>query len=108
MKIKNLVETTWVTKYPCPIESMFDQGLELIVYWFLNILIELEYGIKLKPYSSSNMQANAIIDRIYHVLDSLLQTYNLQKTYVYDADPWMGILVTPAFDVWSTQRIINN
>ena len=31
-----------------------------------------------------------------------MRTYNLQKTYVYDAEPWIGILVAAAFAVNST------
>ena len=32
----------------------------------------------------------------------LVRTYNLQETYVDDADLWMGILVAEAFAVHST------
>ena len=29
-KITNLVETEWLTRYPCTVEVMYDQGSELI------------------------------------------------------------------------------
>ena len=56
-------------------------------------MIEQEYGIKKKPDSPGNPQANATIERIHQVLENIVRTYNLQETYVDYADPWMGILV---------------
>ena len=45
---------------------------------------------------------NEIVERLHQVLGNLVRTYNLQETYVDDADPWMGILVAAAFAVRST------
>ena len=67
-------------------------------------MIEQEYGIKTKPYSPDNPQANTTIERIHQVLGNLGSTSNLQETYVYDADPWMGILAVAAFTVHSTHH----
>ena len=55
-------------------------------------MIEQENGIKTKSASSGNPQANATIDRIYQILGNLVRTYNLQETYVDNAEPWIGIL----------------
>ena len=30
MVVSNLVETTWLTRYPCPVEIMYDKGSEFI------------------------------------------------------------------------------
>ena len=54
------------------------------------------------PDSPRNPWANAIVNIIYQVLGNLIQTYNLQETYVDDADWWMGILAEVAFAVRST------
>ena len=62
-------------------------------------MIENEYDINTKPDSPGNPQAKAIIERIHQVLGNLVHTYNIQETYVDDADPWMGILATEAFVV---------
>ena len=64
-------------------------------------MIEQEYGIKTKPDSSGNSQANATIDRIHHFLGNLVRTYYIQETYVDDADPWMVILASAYFVVRS-------
>ena len=49
---------------------------------------------------------NATIERIHQVLGNLVHTYNLQETYVDNADPWMGILEAAAFAVQSTYHQI--
>ena len=43
----------------------------------------------------------AILEIIHQVLGKLVCTYNIQETYVDDADPWMGILSAAAFVVIS-------
>ena len=64
-------------------------------------MTEQEYVIKTKPASPRNPQANETIDRIHQVLGNLVRTYNLQETYVDDADPQMGILAEASFAVHS-------
>ena len=65
-------------------------------------MIENEYGIKTKPASPGKPQANSTVEIIHQVLGNLVHTYNLQETYVDDADPWMGILAAVAFAIRST------
>ena len=102
MTTENLVETTWLVRYPGPVEITYDQGGEFLGREFKNSLIENEYGIKTKPASPGNPQANTIIERTHQVLGNLIHTYNLQETYVDDADLYMGILAAAAFAVRST------
>ena len=49
---------------------------------------------------------NATIERIHQVLGNLVHTYNLQETYVDNADPWMGILAAAYFLVQSSYQNI--
>ena len=65
-------------------------------------MTEQEYGIKTKPDSSGNPQANVTMERIHQLLGNIVRTYNLQETYVDDAEPCMGILATEDFSVRST------
>ena len=102
MEIANLVETTWLIRYPCPVEITYDRGGEFLSREFKNILIEQEYGIKTKTASSRNPQANTIIERIHQVLGNIIRSFNLHDTYVDEADPWMGILAAVAFVVRAT------
>ena len=59
--ILKLVETTWLSRYPIPIEIMYDQGKEFISYEFRKSLIENEYGVTSKPITSGNPMSNAIL-----------------------------------------------
>ena len=97
--IANLVETTWLVLYPRPAEIMYGRGGEFIGHKFKSILIEQVYGIKNKPVFPGNPQENITIEIIHPVLGNLLRTYNIQETYVDDADPWMGILAEAAFAI---------
>ena len=65
-------------------------------------MIAQEYGIKIKPASSGNLQAKSTIEIIHQVLGNIVRTYNLQEIYVDDSDSWMGILAAAAFAVRST------
>ena len=39
----NLVETTWLSRYPRPVEITYDQGSEFIDHEFRKSLIETEH-----------------------------------------------------------------
>ena len=64
INIENLVETTWLYRYPRPIEITNDQGKEFIVHEFRKSLIEDEYGITAKPSTSGNPMSNSKLERI--------------------------------------------
>ena len=99
MKIANLMETTWLIRYSSPVEITYDQGGEFLGHEFKNILIENEYRIKTDPASPRNLQANKNIERIHQVIGDIVRTQNLQETYLYDDDPWMGILAAAYFEL---------
>ena len=75
--IEDLVETTWMSRYPIPIEIMYDQGTEFICPKFRKSLIKDEYRITAKPSTLVNSMSNAILDLIQQVLGNLcrLLTY---------------------------------
>ena len=66
---------------------------------FKRMLME-DYGIKKKPITTRNPQANAIVERIHQVLGNMLRTFNLEEEE--EEDPWKGILSVVAFAVRST------
>ena len=51
-----------------------------------------------------NPISNAILEWIHQVLGNLVQTFNMQQTYVDKNDPWTGILSAAAFANHSTTR----
>ena len=54
MTVANLVETTWMGRYPWPLEITYDRGGEILGNEFKNGLTKQEYVIKTNTYSSSN------------------------------------------------------
>ena len=90
--IENLAETTWVYRYPRPVEIRYDQGSEFIGHEFRKSQIEIEYGINDKPSTSRNPMSNMVLERIHQVLGNLMRNFNIYKTYVEKYDPWTVIL----------------
>ena len=100
--IANLVETTWMYRYPIPIEIMYDQGKEFIGHEFRKSQIETEYGISSKPTTLVNTMSNAVLERIHQVLINLVRNSNISiQTYVNEDDLWMVILAVLAFEIIS-------
>ena len=62
MTITNLLETTWLARYPCPMEIIYDHIRGFFVHRFKNTLIEEKCRIKAKPETAVNPQANYIIE----------------------------------------------
>ena len=65
-------------------------------------MILQDYGIKGKPITVRNPQANAIVERIHQVIGNIIRTFELESNYLNEEDPWTGILATTAFAVRST------
>jgi hypothetical protein len=49
--------------YPCPTQVTFDRGSEFIGHEFKKMLND--YGVKTKPITTRNPQANAIVERVH-------------------------------------------
>ena len=77
-----LVETKWLSRYPIPIEIIYDQGSKFIGHEIKKYRIQEEYGITAKPSTLVNPMSNAILERIHQVLGNLVRTYNIYQTYV--------------------------
>ena len=60
-----------------------------------------DYGIKGKPITVRNPQANAIVERIHPVIGNIIRTFELESNYLNEEDPWTGILATTVFAVRS-------
>ena len=93
----NLVETTFLSKWPIPMEIMYDKWSEFIGREFRTSLIETEYSITSKPSILGNPTSNAILERIRQVLGNLVQIFNITETYVGKDDPWLVILDAASF-----------
>ena len=61
ISITDLVETTWLSRYPIPMEITYDQGSEFIGHGFIKSLIEMEYRIVATPITLVNPISNDIL-----------------------------------------------
>jgi len=98
--IANIVKLTWLSKYPWHTLFTYDRGSELIGHEFRNV-IRNDYGIKCKPITVRNPQANAIVERVHQVIGNMLRTFELENNYLDETDPWSGIWSATAFAVCS-------
>ena len=98
--IANIVEQTWLTRYPWPTQIIMDRGTEFMAEF--SDMIQNEYGIKKKLISTRNPQANSVIERVHQVIGNMLRTFEVQKHELDTDDPWGGILSAIMFAVRST------
>ena len=95
------LEMCWLTRYPWPQVVTIDRGKEFIATFFKDMM-KKDYGIKCKYITTRNAQANSIIERVHQVLGNLMRTFELEKNYLDEDDPWAGLLAAAAFAIRST------
>ena len=101
MTIANIVEQEWFCRYPWPSQITLNRGKEFIGQDFKKMVKE-DYGIKHKPITVRNPQANAMVERIHQVLANMVRTFELENKYLDATNPWKGILSAVAFAIKST------
>ena len=72
-------------------------------------MVQDDCGIKKKPITKSNPQANAIVERVHQTIGNMIRTFEIQANPDPDeSDPWSGILTAVAFAVRSTVHTTTN
>ena len=92
--VANQVELAWLTRYPLPNKVIVDRGNEFLAE-FREMIIN-DYGITVKPITSRNPQANAILERVQQTIGNILRTFKVQNM-VMD-----GILASTMFNLRAT------
>ena len=64
-------ENTWLTRYPCPLHCIYDQGGEFVGYPFQHVL--QKHNIKGHPTTSKNPQANSVCERMHQAIGNSLR-----------------------------------
>ena len=72
-----------------------DRGNEFLAE-FREMIIN-DYGIMVKPITSRNPQANAILERVHQTIGNILHTFKVQNMVLDDENPWDGILASTMF-----------
>jgi len=99
--VAEVVEQTWLTRYPWPTQIVYDKGSEFMGDFAQ--MVEKDYGIKRRGITVRNPQANAIIERIHQTIANSIRTMQLQDDpYINEKDPWAGILAAAMFATRAT------
>jgi hypothetical protein len=100
-EVANLVEQTWLSRYPWPEFITFDNGPEFKAEF--GDLLRKEYpNIKIKPSSKRNPQANAILERAHGTIGNMIRTYQVEDIDLDEDDPFAGLVSAVGFAVRST------
>jgi hypothetical protein len=82
--IQDLFHNTWLESYPQPQFIVFDNGnIGDFKRELKQMCVQDNYGIKAKPTTSHNPQANAIIERVHKVtvVNDMLRSFNLENNH---------------------------
>jgi hypothetical protein len=99
--VANIAKQEWLSRCPWPTQITYDRGSDFIGKDFQS-MIKHDYGIKGKPITVRNPQANAIVERDHQVIGNIIQSFELESIYLEEDDSWKGILSASAFAVRST------
>lgn len=101
--ITNVLEISWLCRYPRPLIIIADRGGEFSGQFFERNLRE-EYGIELRLITTANPQANAVVERIHQVIGNMLRSFDLESCYLMPppSDPFEGIIAAISFAIRST------
>ena len=89
--IANILEFTWLTRYPWPTEIRMDRGNEFAGE--VEEALQNIYGFARKIITTRNPQSNGIVERIHQVIGDMIRTRDIRGRDDLDKDyPWMGVL----------------
>ena len=91
-----VLEDTWLSRYPKPVRIIYDQGTEYCNIDFESFLIS--QGIKGCPSTVKNPQSNAILERVHDVMKTSLRTqgHSNPPTNIEDANAMVDRILASA------------
>jgi hypothetical protein len=101
--ISNLVNKTWFSHYPHCQYIIYDNGSEFKLHF--EALCE-SFGIKRKPTSAMNPQANAILEHVHQVSTTMLCTTELDMTSTVEPSDIDAFLTDAAWTIRSTYHTV--
>ena len=101
MEMANIVEMTWLNRYPRPSIVTFDGGPEFKADF--KKVMDKEFNLEVKPTTVRNPQANAILERVHQTIGNMIRTFQVyNRDDLDEEDPWSGILSAVMFAIRST------
>jgi hypothetical protein len=101
--ISTLVNRTWFSRYPRRQHNIYDNGSEFKLHF--EALCD-SYGIKRKPSSVKNPQANAILERVHQVIMMMLRTAELDMAASVAPSDISTFLTNAAWAIRSTYHTV--
>jgi hypothetical protein len=99
--VSTLVNRTWFSRYPCSQYIVYDNGSEFKLHF--ETLCET-YGLKHKPTSVKNPQANAILEQVHQTIMAMLRTSEIDMAETVTESDIADFLTNAAWAVRSTYR----
>ena len=93
--VSNIVELAWLTRYPLPSKVIVDRGYNFLAKF--KTMIQADYSITVKPFTSRNPQANSILEMIHQTICNIIHTFKVQDMVIDDENPWDGIIASTMF-----------
>ena len=97
----NVAEQKWFFRCLGPTQITCDTGGEFTGKEF-QAMVKRVCGVKTKPITVRNPQANAIVERVHQTIGNMVRTFELENHDLDEDDPWKGTLSATAFAVRST------
>ena len=101
--VAKLFNKQWLSRYPRSKNIIYDNGSEFKLKF--EALCK-SYGLKRKPTTVKNPQANAILERIHGVFMDMLRTTNLDMAETTNAEMIDDFLVNAAWALRSTYHTV--
>eukprot|EP00804_Cyclotella_cryptica_P025130 CCRYP_012980-RA/>CCRYP_012980-RA protein AED:0.39 eAED:0.39 QI:0/-1/0/1/-1/1/1/0/418 len=101
--VGNLVNRTWFSRYPRSQYIIYNNGSEFKLHF--ETLCE-SYGLKRKPTSVKNPQANAILERVHQTIMAMLRTAELDMADTISESDIADFLTNAAWAVRSTYHTV--
>jgi RNase H-like domain found in reverse transcriptase/Integrase zinc binding domain len=97
--IMNVLEFTWLSRYPRPTTVIMDNGREF--YAEVEQSLKNDYGIARRVITTRNPQANSILEHAHKTLHDMLSTQHIGEG-MDSRDRWDGILSAVGFAMKAT------
>ena len=102
--ISNVIEQTWLTRYPWPTQIIVDRGKEFMKEFIS--MIKHDYNIKRKVITTRNPQVNSILERVHQTVGNILRTFRMHDSVLDKDNPWDGILPAIMFAIRATVHTV--
>ena len=96
----NVLEHTWLVRYPRPTEVIMDRGREFMAE--VQSALKDEYGVKRKLITTRNPQANAMVERAHQTIHNMIATQQIKTKDDLPDGSWQGILSAVGFAMRAT------